>query len=435
MKRIGSWLVAAMVCLLCTGCSLDVESFLQPPRAQGEQQQVQQALETYIRDSGAAERYTLKYPNEGAYTSAFVLCDADGKPVQNSTATARMALAFYALASAPEDTHVNLLRRDGEEWVSIADVGSGGADIRQVTFGDLDGDGTEELLAGWSTYNSQDRRLTVYSLKNSLHVMAAGRLYNSLYVGDMTASGTDSVLLFRTAGDERVTASLERVQNGELITEDTVSLDGKIQQFGGMTLCRLAQGVHGLYVDCVREDSSLVTELICYDAEGLRAPFYDRTTNATDVTHRDNGLPARDVDGDGRLEIPYSNLLTDMSGMDLTEYITRWRSWDYATATWKDRLNTVVNTADNYLVVLDDARLEGLRTAYNPVTHTLDLMDTSRRVWLRLCAAEAGEPPVEEAEMVVLYQDDTRSCVAWFDPLLLDTEKVRYMVIRLTEGG
>ena len=59
--RLSALLLAAVLCL--GGCSLDVESFLRPPKAQGEQQAIQQALETYIRDSGqTASRYTLRYP-------------------------------------------------------------------------------------------------------------------------------------------------------------------------------------------------------------------------------------------------------------------------------------------------------------------------------------------------------------------------------------
>ena len=71
MKRRYSALVLALV-LLCTGCSLDVDSYLRPPQVGGQQQAVQAALETYLRDSGGDVRYTLEYPVEGDHTAAFV---------------------------------------------------------------------------------------------------------------------------------------------------------------------------------------------------------------------------------------------------------------------------------------------------------------------------------------------------------------------------
>ena len=164
MKRITltrlAGLMAGLV-LLTTGCSLDVESFLQPPRAQGEQQAIQAALDTYLRDTGSVtQRYTLKYPSEGEHTSAFVLCDEQGRPIGGDT-KAQLAVVFYALASAPEETHVNLLRREDAEWVSVGDSVGYGAAIRQVAFGDLDGDGMAELLTGWSTYDSKNHRLVI----------------------------------------------------------------------------------------------------------------------------------------------------------------------------------------------------------------------------------------------------------------------------------
>ena len=99
-RRIHKLMAAMMaVLLLCSGCSLDVEQFLRPPKTQGEQQAVQTALETYIRDSGqAGSRYALCYPVEGDHTAAFVLCDAAGKPLSDAEDEATLALAFYAMS-------------------------------------------------------------------------------------------------------------------------------------------------------------------------------------------------------------------------------------------------------------------------------------------------------------------------------------------------
>ncbi|MBQ9859698.1 MAG: hypothetical protein IJO76_03355 [Clostridia bacterium] len=437
MKRIICIGLAAVLLLLCTGCSLDVESFLQPPRSRGEQRQVQQALETYIRDSGIAERYTLKFPTEGEYTSAFVLCDGQGRPLTDDSAEARMAVAFYALSSAPEETHINLLRKDGEDWISVADGDGSGADIRQVTFGDLNGDGMAELLTGWSTYNSLDRRLAVYDVHNGLTLLTDDRLYTSLYVGDMLASGEERLLLLRVGSNNRVTASLEQLSDKQLVTVDTVRLDGQIQRFEGMTLCRLTGEVHGLYVDGIRRDNTLVTELIYYDDTGLHAPFYNADTNATAVTHRSNGLAARDVDGDGNVDVPRSHRLSDRSDADLTGYVTVWNSWEYESLSWEERLQTVINTAEDYMVVLDETQRAGLTTRYDPLTHTLDLLGEEGQVWLRLYTGDGEtlpDPLPAELETVSLLPDERGkdTCMAWFDPQVLETEKVRYMVFRLT---
>ncbi len=443
MKRSRRLLALMMaLALFCTGCSLDVESFLQPPRIQGEQQAVQQALETYIRDSEdtGSGLYTLKYPTEGEYTSAFLLCDGQGRPLEEDVAVAQFAVAFYARSSAPDETHVNLLRRSNEEWISVGDSVGSGVDIRQVAFGDLDGDGMGELLTGWSTYNSRDHRLAVFSLVDGLTLLADDRLYSGLYVGDMTATGQDSVLLLHIGSGNTVTATLTELREGRLHTLGSAPLDGYIQQFGSMTLCQLAEGVHGLYVDAYKSSNTTITELIYYDDIGLHVPFYDPNTNVTTVTGRATGLAARDIDADGRVEIPVSYRLSAASEEEhITDYLTSWRSWDYATGTWSDRMKTVVNLTDNYLVILDETQIEGLATIYMEDTRTLDLLraDTGR-VWLRLCAdQEERTAPQEGMKSLRLFEDveGATACWAWYHPDELDAEKVRYMVLCLAQEG
>ena len=249
MKKRWIGLVCA-VALLCTGCSLDVESFLQPPKTGGEQQAVQTALETYVRDTaGGGVRFTPEYPMAGEYTAAFTLCEDPS-----------MAVVFYSLSSAPEETRINVLRQDKNGWVSVADAVGIGTAIYQVAFGDLNGDGTAELITGWKSYNSHAFHLMVYNAAEDLAKMSREVLYSALFVGDITATGHDDLLLL-TAGSE-VFASLYEMRDNTLALLDNAMLDKRISQFGDMTLCRLAEGVHGLFVDGYIGNDSTKTERI-----------------------------------------------------------------------------------------------------------------------------------------------------------------------------
>lgn len=441
VKAVWRWLagLAALACLL-TGCSLDVESFLQPPRMQGEQQAVQAALETYLRDSGATKlgRYSLRYPTEGAHTSAFVLCDGMGRPLEASASAAQMAVAFYSLSAAPEETHVNLLYRNGTEWVSMGDCVGSGTDIRRVSFGDLDGDGIGELLAGWSTYNSRDHRLTVYRMTDGLTRLADDRVYTDLYVGDLTDSGQDALVLLHIGG-EGVTASLEQLENDRLRTVETVALDSQIRQFSGMTAGWLTAELPGLYVDALKSDDTTITELLYVDSTGLCAPFHDAATGTTTATGRTGGLAARDVDGDGRIEIPVTRpfALAKEPAAHITGQLTVWRDWAYTTRAFTDRLLTVANPADGYLVVLSETEAAQLTTQYTEDGRTLQLLqgDTGEG-WLWLSVGSGMHAaPRPGLQSLILWRDAAGkpACVAWFDAAKTEAEKVRYMVLRLTE--
>ena len=434
--------IGALVCalaLLCAGCSLDVESFLHPPRVQGEQQAVQAALETYIRDTGgAAARYVLKYPVEGAHTAAFVLCDQHGF-VTETERDARIAVAFYALASAPDVVHVNLLRRETDEWVSVADTVGAGVSIRQVAFSDLNGDGTAEIVTGWTAYSSQIHRLTIYSAAEGLRTLSDDRVYTAFFAGDITATGGDSLLLLHSAS-QAVTATLHRMGEDGLELVDTAALDGGIQQFGDMTLCRLAEGVHGLFVEGYKENGDAVTELIYYDDTGLKTPFYDPITNTSTDTTRSGRLSARDIDGDAMVEVPFSRLLPGHIANQTGGTITEWRGWDYATRTWSVRARTLVNIEDGYVVTLQVDQIRRLDTTYDAATRTLDLWDTTTdQIWLRLTVGDTEDrsEPEHMRSITVFTQDDRRpACTAWYDPQVLKAEKVRYMISRLNvEGG
>lgn len=431
-------LLLALV-LLCTGCSLDVENYLHPPRVGGQQQAVQAALETYLRDSGAGVRYTMEYPVEGDHTAAFILCDAQGFPVTDPE-DAATALAFYSLATFPDVTRMNRLQKVSGEWMSVADTVGEGTSIRQVAFGDLDGDATAEIITGWTTYSTGSYRLAVYSSEGGLTALSVDRLYSALYVGDLAAAGYDSLLLLSVASGDRVTASLESMEEGELTTVDTVSLDGGIRQFGSLTLCRLEERVHGLYVEGFKAEDVTVTELIYLDDTGLHAPFYDPAANATVVTSRGGRIPAQDIDGDGRVEIPYHTPLAGHSPARPGGAVTLWRGWDYATATWKDSWHTLLNEADGYMVVLEDDRHTHLSTAYDTATRTLSLADKATgRPWLWLTAGAAApiEAPSNDLESLTLFPTEENSgFYAYYDPAVVGAERVRYMVVRLHgEGG
>lgn len=433
MKKRALLALLCALLLVLTGCSLDVESYLRPPAVGGRQQAAREALETYLRDAHGVARYTVRFPVEGEHTAAFIFCDERGFPVTEAQ-TPSLAVAFYALTSAPDTTRMNLLRREADQWVSVADTAGNGLDIRQVAFGDLNGDGTAELVAGWTTFSDRTHRLTVYAPADGLALLAEGPLYASLYVGDLTADETDDLVLFALSAEERVTATLYSLSARGLAAADSVSLDGGITAFGQMTLCRLTPGVHGLFVEGHLLGNSAVTELIYYDESGLCAPFYDPAANATPDTTRSGRLAARDVDGDAMVEIPDHLLLAGHTESDVGGIVTRWRRWDYLTKKWQVQSYTLVNRADGYMVTLDDWR--SLHTAYDPDTRTLMLGEQATgQGWLWLSVGNtAPEVPDTELKSTKLSAADGegQTYYAWYDPNLIEAEKIGYIVTRLT---
>lgn len=133
-------------------------------------------------------------------------------------------------------------------------------------FGDLDGDGIEELMAGWSIYNNRDQQLHVYSLAgDTITPLSTDNVYTQLFVGDVTSSGRDDLLLMRLEGNNVTTARLKGLQDGQLVEKGAVRLDGYINQFGTVQMGRLADGIQGVYIDALKDANTTITELVYWD--------------------------------------------------------------------------------------------------------------------------------------------------------------------------
>lgn len=437
MKKTRIAALLATMALVCSGCSMDVENFLVPPTAQGEQKPIQNALETYINDSGdSTRRYTLQYPSEGEFTSAFITCDERGVPIDEDDSqpapSPTLAVAFYLFSGANEEVHINLLRRDGEEWISVADVSGFGSDILQAAFGDLDGDGMRELIVGFGTYNSRDHRLAVLSMADGLTVLDDGQMYTRMFVGQMTQEARDSLLTLRIGQANTVTATLSSLLDGRLTQRGKVSLDGYIQQFGDMLYSRIGGGMNGLYIDGIKSGGTLVTELIYFDGERLYAPFYDADTNTTTVTARRSGLTVRDIDGDMMAEIPQCTLFAgyeETAELPSVAWLTDWMQYDVDSGLLRRHLSTVVNTADGYFVTLNDAQREHWTATYDKDTSTLTLADAQTGdAYIRLCPYVDELP--REYEELFESADGTAGIAVQYDEEQLNMQKVRFMVSR-----
>lgn len=288
--------LAGLCALLLSGCNalgLDVEDYLRPPKSTGEQEAIQQALETYIEahaEKGGVTDYILKYPKEGSYRSAFILVDQvqpnrlgnlsasslteNKRAASNtmSTAEATQAVAFYRLDVEQAKTHVNYLRKIDDEWVSVSDVEGSSEGVSRVSFGDLNGDGAPELLVGWSQYNTRNQKLALYFLNDTLEEQAVDEIYTHMLVNEFTGSGRDDLMLFSATGaDAPTSVKLLSYEDGRLVSRGTAELDAGIQRFGTSKTVALSETVNGVFIDCYKDPNTTITELLF----GTREPTRD----------------------------------------------------------------------------------------------------------------------------------------------------------------
>ncbi len=446
------------LCLVLTGCSaigLTVESQLTPPKSSGEQEAIRNALDEYIINhtkNGESAEYTLKYPANGNYLTAFILLDqvrphtllTAGSAASPTAAykTQDLGLAFYRRNQDGALVHINLLKRaeDGT-WSSVADVAGNGESVRQVEFADLDNDGIPELLIGWKMYNSRDSRLSIYDIDNKLARRSFNGTYTDLVVSDLTGDGADDlVLLSLMAGESFASAQMFSFQSDNVIISGHTLLDGDIIGFGGHIAASLTADVNGVFVDCHKDQGAMITELICWRNGILYSPLCDADTLLNTVTARETALESRDIDGDGVVEWPFTMRMTGFEETDITKTLwhTEWRYWDEATETVCNKFHSLVPADDGYTLRLRQ-EWDGLPAAYDAASRTLTLYeDEESGEWLfRIRALGVNEGTSLPAGYVLLEETDNRRyavCLAdAATEQAITLEEIRYLFTLLAE--
>jgi hypothetical protein len=173
--------------LLLCGCDLltaDTAELLSPPSLSGDLKYISQAVK-----ESAGSGYTLKYPSRGSYRSAVVQKDVNNDGVLE-------AFAFYSMTDGDVVTmHINVIHKDGEDWVSAGEqhVVAGGVD--KVEFSDLDGDGVLDIIVGWEIYGASEKQLAIYSFTENIVTQRMLQKYTDYVVCNLDMDSKNEVLV------------------------------------------------------------------------------------------------------------------------------------------------------------------------------------------------------------------------------------------------
>ncbi|MCI8554521.1 MAG: VCBS repeat-containing protein [Clostridiales bacterium] len=370
-----------MLAVVLTGCNIlgmDVENKLRPPRAAGEQAEIQKALDSYLHAEKLSSHYMLKYPRSGEYRSAFIMKDINGDQEDE-------ALALYLPGEKAGAVHLNLLQRVEGKWTSVSDVEGISTDIDSIAFGDLDGDGRLEIFSGWNIY-TDTQQLVVYSLSEGRLVQRyAETNYNKLIVGDIRKTGRDDILLLRVQPDGMsVVARLLAEQEGIITEVSSAELNIAVQRLGGARVSSLTETVSGVFIDGITASEGMVTELLCWDEQKRLTP-----AGITALTFREVPVPSMDIDGDGRVEWPRTVIVSPTDAAENgalpsggPAYV-HWLDWDYEKAASVAKEYGFVNLTDGYMFRTEKAWDGLISTEYDRESHTTDFYRTEgeEREW------------------------------------------------------
>ena len=459
IKRYCCFLLAVVLFFLFTGCNaigIDVEGHLRPPKNNGEQEALQNALETYIQNQstkGDVVSYSLKYPTQGQYLSAFVLLDQvkdhtvlspqggqnNSRAKTETMPSNKYGIAFYRMDVENAKTHINLLQKNKEGWASIADVEGFGEEIAQVEFAELNGTGLPELIVGWNMFNTKDKRLTVYSLDKNLESVSVEETYTSLVVNDLTANGKDDLLLLNILSTgQAVTARMVSWVNGTLEFKGQAFLDNRLQRFGDALVASLSPTVNGVFLDAHKDPDTVITELIYWEDGQLHAPFCSDEELLTTVTAREIPLSCQDIDQDGVVEMPIG---TRLPGYEETEpestfWETKWFSYDHSIGELVEEFSSIVNLQDSYMLKTASIWPKEFTVRYDSELRILEWISTvgeevdDEVVFLKIQVTTSGKKSDLEDDFVYFDKNGSLHYAVWLDEnstYAISMEELRYL--------
>ncbi len=428
-KMMALLLVFALV--LC-GC-MDIESHLQPPHPEGQQQAVHEALKQALSRGESGDTYTLKYAAVDNTSSAFVMLNADGALTQKDDAV--LAVAFYTPRGG-ERVRLALLRRGQNSWETVADIQGEGTDLHTATVTDLDGDGIEELLLGWDLF-SKDYQLSIYRLDDTMQAVKDAGRYTAFLTGDMDADAKDEILLLHIGAN--TTATLCQYAQNDVTIMDTVSLRDNVRSFEKLFAGYTTGGDNGVYMDVKLATETYATLLVYWDGNKLCAPLFDTKTGNAMLADRIPAVWVMDADGNGVPEIPVTTRLADggqANAQETWRWLTEWYTWDVASGTAVRQFGSIVNGTDGYSVELEEEWIDAVVTRYDAQTHTLWLeykTEEGTKPFLAVQNTFALRNPVSPAQGYTFQMlPGSLPLKIWYEseaPFYLTTEKVSYMLV------
>lgn len=336
---------AVLLSFVFSGCAVipaDISELERPPKLTGEQQAIENALESKV-----GNKFTLKYPLNGDYRSAFVLKDLnhDGN---------NEALAFYSPSNGTAGPHIALLNKSGGKWKFETDIGSDGSEIDCIAFGDFEGKGSEDLAVGWRSFNSTDLTLMVYSKKsdNSYAKTNLGS-FTKIKTLDMDGDKKPDILLLKLDSNEKLaSARLISYKNGKLSEIARAPLDSTVTSYAGVYETKVDSKTSGVMIDGYRSSDNMITELIYYKDGKLVAPFYDYYSHTVSVTRRSAAYESTDINGDGVVEVPLLESLPSVSDSknDNKVWLVKWSAFD-GNYGLSQKLECIMNYSEDYYFI------------------------------------------------------------------------------------
>ncbi len=282
----------------------------------------------YIKEalySYAGKEITLRYPNSGNWRSAFVINDIDGDGTED-------ALAFYSTKSQEGATvmHINLITKLEGKWVSVSDHSVESSSVESVEFLNLNNDGFFQVVVRWNLSTEPNDKITVFNFNNGGLTVLYEDSCSVYTVCNIDSSLSKEIMIVSNDTVSKVAkATIYGFVKMEFIKKGETVMDSTVTEYKTPIISSLSDGTPAVYIDGIRGTTGTATEVLFVNSQGmLQNLFVTETSSDTGQTLRISNATCYDFDTDGKPEIPLlKELPPKISGAENPNplYLTEWQ--------------------------------------------------------------------------------------------------------------
>lgn len=360
-NKIIGFVLTVLLVLTTPGCSfsgLSDNDLLQPPKATGEKAEIQNLIESSTNGD-----YKLKYPQSGDYRSAIIMqdIDADGE---------NEAIALYKNTKDSSTINIMFMNKLGSKWATIGSFSNGNSDVDRLYFGDIDNDGVNEIIVGWSSYLSGagGNQITMYRCTNdtvSEVVVNADTAYTDMVFMDITNDGINDLVVL-TGAVENTGQGMDARLYSCCVNNEEFALVSEIQMNPNIVSCsQIIQGYvkkncNGIFIDGNTSNlNEQITQVIYYSSEkrSLINPLDIPQTDGgvKNITQRSTASVCNDIDNDGITEVPCSFVPTLYDDALTPCPITKWYKIVSDDGKTTEVMQTVASYFDGFYFILPES--------------------------------------------------------------------------------
>ncbi len=414
MKKSAAAIMLIMIfCILLSSCGAgtafkSVNELIAPPLYYSEYGDL---VESFKKDVGNS--VTLCTPYSGEHTSAITVYDIDGDGSDE-------AIILYKESTPDAVPRMKIYSSGQNGWLPNADLSGYGSGVESLALADMDADGITEIIVSWNISGSAGKTMSVFRARSNtlVYTEITNELSFVSFVVDMDSDGYDELFFIGQSvfgGTAQKTAKLLKISGGSVVILGETNVDSDVSSYSSVKTEKVTEdSPMKLYIDALRNDTQMITELIFWDAEKaeLAAPFFDKETMSNTATLRNEPIECRDIDNDGSIEIPVQIELNDEAHPEIDSETLPVTVWiDYDGEKILTVAETFINRKDGYMITLNESERGVIKARSYQLQSCVVLSDDAGDICsvLKITNERMESEPLEHY-ISIFENDDSEIC-------------------------